>query len=245
MDICLRFNYGLPQKTGSNMGTLLSLGYYAATLAFLGGILSRFLILWKAYRSMGPVMTSGPKMTPAAFIKAAGDMVFLGRLLKVHDVLWAGEWIFHWSLVLVVLRHLRYFFNPVPGWIAFIQPAGIIAGCVLPLALIYILTVKLVIEKGYAPSYNFFLLALILLTGATGILLRTASRTDITQVKIFVLGILSFRPEAAPGGLLFIVHYMLVLLLVLYLPSHIFTAPFVMLDAREREEELKRLIHEE
>lgn len=226
------------------MGTLLALGYYAATLAFLYGVLSRFLLLWRAFRSPGPAGRPLTKTTPSAFIKAAGDVLFLGRLLRANDVLWAGEWLFHASFVLVALRHMRFLFEPVPGWIAFIQPAGIVAGYVLPFTLLYILAAKLCTERRYASSYNFFLLALIFLISVTGILLRTAFRTDSTQVKIFILGALGFRPEAAPADFLFLAHYLLVLVLVFYLPSHIFTAPFVMLDAREREEELKRLIHE-
>ncbi|HEX8948928.1 MAG TPA: hypothetical protein VF790_08215 [Dissulfurispiraceae bacterium] len=229
------------------MGLLLALGYYIVTLVFLGEASNRLLNLWKVYRTLGAAAKAASAVSVKAIGKAFGDMLILSRLMKTNDALWLGEWLFHCSFVLVGLRHLRYFLDPVPGWIAFLQPAGIVAGYLLPVALAYILTMKLAVERKYFSSYNFFLLALLISIGLTGILLRTVFRTDVEAVKLFMIGIFRLSPAAAPGGpggLLFIVHYLLVLVLVLYLPTHIFTAPFVMIDARDREEELKRLIHD-
>ncbi len=231
------------------MGILLAGGFYFAVLVFLGGGVSRFLILWKTYGLDKAVPVRGAKSSPGTqaktICKALGDTFFFARLIRTNDVLWPGEWIFHVSFVLVVLRHARFFLAPVPGCIAFLQPAGIIAGYVLPFALIYILVVKLIIEKRYFSTYNFFLLSLIFSASLTGILMRTLLKTDSAAAKVFILGLLGFRLQAAPGGGLFAAHFMLVLALVLYLPSHLFTAPFTLLEARAREEELKRIIHEE
>lgn len=178
-------------------------------------------------------------------MKGIGDIVFLTRLLKANDVLWIGEWLFHVSFFFVTVRHLRYFLEPVPACIAFLQTAGIIAGYLLPFTLLYILVVKLVLERAYVSSYNFFLLCLIFLLSATGLAMKLFLRVDIVAVKFFVQGFLRFSPEAAPGSLLFAAHVLLSLLLLLYLPTHLFTAPFTMLDAREREDGLRALLHEE
>ena len=45
------------------------------------------------------------------------DVVFLGRVFVVNPALWFGEWVFHASFLLVLLRHLRYFLDPVPAWV--------------------------------------------------------------------------------------------------------------------------------
>ena len=224
------------------MSVLLALSTYAVLGIFLFLLVGRLLTIGKAARTVRGY-TSPPPFTPRLALAFAGDILFLWRLLKTNDLLWIGEWIFHWTFLLVVLRHLVFFLNPVPGWVAFLQPSGIFAGYLLPLSLIYVLSVKLSREKGYFPSYNFFLLILLLFLSVTGILLRTIFRSDLVAVKGFVLGIVGLSPHPVPLSFFFAAHFSLVLVFILYVPTHIFAAPFVMLDARQREEELTRLMH--
>ena len=227
-----------------SMGILLALSTYIVLGIFFILLFNRLLTLWKAARTVRGYAPS-PPLTPRLVMKIGGDILFLSRLLKTNDLLWIGEWLFHCTFVLVVLRHLVFFLSPVPGWVAFLQPFGIFAGYLLPLSLIYILTVKLSREEGYFPSYNFFLLILLLLLSVTGILLRTVFKADLVAVKGFVLGILGLSPHSVPLHFLFVMHFSLVLVFILYVPTHILAAPLVMLDATLREEELKRLMHGE
>lgn len=226
------------------MGILLTLSTYAAMGTFLVLLCGKVLMVWRAKRAVSEYAPSAP-FSPRLVLKTAGDILFLSRLLGTNDLLWVGEWLFHCTFLLVVLRHLVYFLEPVPGWVAFLQPFGVVAGYLLPLSLIYILSIKLSSEKGYFPSYNFFLLILILLLSVTGLLLRTAFKADLVAIKGFVLGIMGLSPQSVLLPLLFIVHFSLVLVLILSLPTHVVAAPLVMLDARQREEKLKRLVHGE
>jgi hypothetical protein len=68
---------------------------------------------------------------------------------------------------------------------------------------------------------------------------------NLVDVKYFVLGLLSLVPAPLPAGVLFPLHLVLVLVLVALVPSHIVTAPLVMLEARRRELGLPQVIHEE
>ncbi|MFO0751712.1 MAG: hypothetical protein U0411_00120 [Thermodesulfovibrionales bacterium] len=224
------------------VGIVLSFGYYLVMALFLGSYVWRALVWMKDERSRAAVHRG--RMSPLVFLKAAGDIISLRRLLMVNDVLWIGELAFHASFVLIVLRHLRYFLEPVPGWVEAIQPLGILAGYVFPLALGYILVRKLLIEKmKYISPYNLFLLSLLVLLGVTGLLLKTVFRTDVAAVKAFALGIVTFRPAAAPDSILFIIHFVLFLVLVAYLPTHVFAAPLSILDARQREKGFRGVIH--
>lgn len=191
--------------------------------------------------ALAPVRT-----TPRTIIRAAGDILFLRRLLNVNDCLWLGEWVFHVSFVFVVLRHARYFVNPVPRWIWELQVPGIIAGYVLPLSLTYILVMKMFIEKKqYVSSYNLFLVLMLLVLSASGLLMFTSYPTDIIAAKDFAMGVVTFIPAALPHGMLFSLHVIIFLLLAAYLPAHVFSAPLVMLDARRREEGLDMVMHED
>jgi len=226
------------------MAILLSLSTYAVLGIFFVQVCGRLITIWNATKTAREYASS-PPFTPRLILTVVGDILFLSRLLRTNDLLWIGEWLFHCTFLLVVLRHLVFFLNPVPGWVAFLQPFGIFAGYLLPFSLIYILSIKLSREEGYSPSYNFFLLILLLLLSVIGILMRAVFKPDLVAVKGFVLGILCLRPEAVQLHFLFIVHFCLTLVLILYVPTHIFAAPLVMLDARQRDEELKRLMHGE
>ncbi|HXW68016.1 MAG TPA: hypothetical protein VEJ88_00285 [Dissulfurispiraceae bacterium] len=230
------------------MGIILSIGAYLTLAVFNAAVLVKTAILWKAAgSSVAGRVSAAAAMRPSCrtALKTTGDIIFFTRLLKTNDVLWSGEWLFHCSFLFVVLRHLRYVMNPVPRCVILVQPAGIIAGYLLPAALLYILAVKLAAGRSYAPLYNLFLIILLLLLSATGLLMRTAARADIVGVKVFILGLVHFNPQALPGSFLFTLHFILFLLLVLYLPTHVVAAPLIMLEAREREEELKQIMHSE
>ena len=117
------------------MAKLLIPAAYAVYAAFWIRFLMHGLIWWRATRTLLP---SGPVWTGSR-IKAGAmtllDMAFLGRVFVVNPSLWFGEWVFHASFLLVILRHLRFFLNPVPGWVWAVQTPGLIAGYILPLSL--------------------------------------------------------------------------------------------------------------
>src|SRR5208337_855818 len=130
-------------------GTILSVSAYLTLAAFSATVFLKTATLWKA-ADRTPAGRGKPGAVSRAscpvVLKWAGDIFFFTRLLKTNDVLWLGEWLFHCSFLFVVMRHLRYVLNPVPGCVVLAQQAGIIAGYLLPAALLYILAVKLAVE---------------------------------------------------------------------------------------------------
>ena len=138
----------------------------------------------------------------------------------------------------------RYFLDPVPAWVWSVQAPGLIAGYILPFSLAYILFVRLLGKhQKYASPGNFFLLTLVLMISSIGVLMHLY-KPNLVDVKLFILGIISFSPKPAPESVLFLVHFALVLVLVLLLPTHIFSAPLVMLKARKREQALHLIMHD-
>ena len=127
------------------IGVMLAMGYYLSIMTFCGNYIAKGMV-WLKSESSSTVDFRG-----GISLKVIGtslcDILMFRRLLKANDVLWFGEWVFHFSFLIVILRHLRYFLNPVPEWIWSLQPLGIIAGYVLPIAIIYIAIMKVCIEK--------------------------------------------------------------------------------------------------
>lgn len=226
------------------MGTLLTFITYIACVVFLGRFLLHVLSWIKAVKQ--PAVEAISKKVSAGMIaEMLLDIFFFRRLVRTNKILWAASWTFHISLILVVLRHLRYFMYPVPGFVILMQTIGIAAGYVLPVSLLIILIIRATGNRDrYISFYNFFLLTMLLLTGLTGILLKLFYRTSLLDIKAFMMGIVTFHPDTVPYSLLFIVHYILVLILIPCLPFHLIAAPVITVEARKRERELGLVMHE-
>ena len=227
------------------MGKFLIVAAYAVYAAFWLRFLGHALVWRKASQRLEALGAPLARWSVKGCALAVLDVVLLGRVFIVNPALWIGEWVFHASFLLVVLRHLRFFLDPVPDWVWWMQTPGLIAGYVLPFALLYILVIRLLtkLEKYAAPA-NLFLLGLVLAISSIGVVMHGLFKPDLVDVKLFIFGIAHFAPAAAPGSVLFLLHFCLVLVLVLFLPTHIFTAPLVMLEARKREQALRLVIHE-
>ena len=226
------------------LGVVLATCTYIAYSVFIWKIVMRFLTLRKTSTRFNGSTVS--ETFPLAALKTIGDIVFFPRLFRVNPRLWFGEFLFHITFSLVVLRHLKYVLNPVPGWVSAMQFPGLCAGYLLPLSLLFILVTKIGIErKEYVPSYNFFLLGLLFLISTTGLLMKTVIRLDLSGIKYFMLNVFRFVPGAPSDNSVFVLHYLTALILLACLPTHIFAAPFTIMEARKREERLRLLMHEQ
>ncbi len=227
------------------MGRLLILAAYGVYAAFWVRFFWHALVWWRVARRLRETAAPNARPQVQVCLRTAVDVVFFGRLLTVNPALWVGEWVFHAAFLLVILRHLRFFLNPVPEWVWSIQTPGLIAGYILPCALVYVLVVRLFTrrEKYAAPS-NMFLLLLVLLISLIGLCMHTWFTPNLVDVKLFALGIVALHPAEFPDSVPFMLHFGLVLILIPLLPTHIFTAPLVMLEARKRERALHLVMHE-
>jgi nitrate reductase gamma subunit len=228
------------------MGTFLTFITYIVCIIFLGRFILNAISWIKGVRHDPSIPVFTKKISPVTIAETVLDIFFFRRLFKTNKLLWVGSWAFHVSFLLVILRHMRYFMYPVPGFIVSMQDAGIYAGYMLPLSLLLILFIRITGDKArYVSLYNFFLLVLLLLTSLTGVLLKTFYSTNLVEIKAFVLGISTFSPTPLPDSMLFIIHFILLLLLVPFLPFHVITAPVITIEARRRDEGLDMVLHEE
>ena len=153
--------------------------------------------------------------------------LLLRRLFVVNPALWFGEWVFHATLALVLLRHLRYFTapGPGPGSAGRRRPGGSPASC-CRLALLYVLAVRLLAgREQFSSRANLLLLLDVLGDRRHRPAAGTRHRVDLVQVKLYALGTVTFHPAPPPADWLLATHLALVLALLLYVPSHVFTAP--------------------
>ncbi|MGD8439792.1 MAG: sulfate reduction electron transfer complex DsrMKJOP subunit DsrM, partial [Holophagae bacterium] len=114
--------------------------------------------------------------------------------------LWAAAMAFHWSMLIIILRHFRFFVEPVPRWVLALQsidgffqvglPIVYVTSIVFVVALGYLLLRRLVDPKVKYISLptDYFALYLLLGIGLSGILMRHLEKVDIVQVKAAIAG---------------------------------------------------------
>jgi nitrate reductase gamma subunit len=152
-------------------------------------------------------------------------------ILGESKVLWLGALAFHWSLLLILLRHLRLFLEPVPGWInglekldGFFQvdaPQIYVSDVILMAALTYLLVRRFrdPMVRYISLFADYFALFLLLGIAVTGVLMRYFVRVDILSVKQLVLSLAAFHPlNLGTLSPLFLAHLLLVCILGAYLP---------------------------
>jgi nitrate reductase gamma subunit len=155
-----------------------------------------------------------------------------GRL--VYDgnrLLWLAGLLFHWSLLIILMRHLRFFIEPVPACVLWLEkldglfevalPALLATDVLILAALTYLFFRRVVSPqiRYISLSTDYFALLLIGAVAVTGVLVRHVYKVDIMEIKRLVLGMVSFHPYVPKGlGLVFYTHLFLVSILFAYFP---------------------------
>jgi len=148
-----------------------------------------------------------------------------------NKYLWAGALAFHWSFLIIFLRHYRFFAEPVPGFVLYLQsldglfqvglPVLYLTNIIIVAALIYLWGRRLFsaqIRYISLPADHFPLL-LLLAVVFSGVWMRYFGKVDIISVKELAMGLVSFRPVVPEGiGVAFFIHLFLISVLFAYFP---------------------------
>lgn len=155
-----------------------------------------------------------------------------GRLiLKDSRFLWLGALSFHWALLVVLLRHLRFFIEPVPVFVNVLEradsyfqvgaPRLYLSDSILLGTLAYLIVRRFrdPVLRFISLFADYFALFLLLGIAVSGMLMRYFARIDILGVKQFALNLAALRPATSQAlSPLFHVHILLVCTLAAYLP---------------------------
>jgi len=205
------------------LSSLFNLLAYLTALIFIVGFLSKVVIYFKTPSPLKIPTTPAPKNSLGVVLRMIPEVLFFRSLLKggtAEKILWFGGWTFHVCFILIVLRHLRFFTYPVPEWIMSFQQIGIWAGLIFPIALLILIARRFLNSRFIVISLfqDYFILFLIIGIGLTGLLLKYFIRTNLIDVKAFILGLFTLSPATVPSSPLFLIHFGLVMLLLIYFP---------------------------
>ncbi len=150
---------------------------------------------------------------------------------KWEKWLWLAGLAFHWSFFIVLIRHLRFFTDPVPSFLRIIEgldgflqigvPRLLMTGVILLGAVTYLLLRRFYIPQVRYISLpaDYFPLFLIIGIASTGILMRYFTKVHIVGVKELTMGLVTLNPVIPEGvGTIFFIHLFLVSTLFAYFP---------------------------
>jgi nitrate reductase gamma subunit len=210
----------------------LSLAYaalfYAATVVFVGGLVLKIRQYARTPAPLKIPTTPAPTSTGGVALRLTREVVFFESLFKSSKWTWIFGWTFHAALLLVLLRHVRYFQEPVWTPIVFVQFFGTYAGFAMVAGLAGLWARRVMVDRVRyisTPSDHLHL-ALLLAIGLSGLAMRFVAHTDIVAVKAFMLGLMRFDIQPLPADPLLLLHLTLVAGLMLVFPiSKLLHAP--------------------
>jgi nitrate reductase gamma subunit len=204
--------------------------FYVATLVLVGGLAYRIRVFARTPAPLLIPTTPAPTTQAGVVARMFREVVFFESLFKSNLWIWAFGWMFHMGLALVLIRHLRYFTEPVWSWVAIAQPFGMYAGFAMAAGLGGLWARRFLVERirYISTPSDHLMLALLLGIAATGLGMKFVMHTDIIAVKTFFLGLMMFDIQPLPAHPGLYIHLFLVALLMIVFPiSKLLHAPGV------------------
>jgi nitrate reductase gamma subunit len=145
--------------------------------------------------------------------------------------LWLGGIAFHYAFLTILVRHIRFFVEPIPypvellssvdGFFQILIPTIFLTDIVLLAAATF-----LFLRRAFTPQLryislaaDFFPLLLILGIAISGVLMRNVWKVDLLMVKQLAMGLFTLHPSVPQGiNSIFYVHLFLVSVLLMYFP---------------------------
>jgi len=202
--------------------------FYFATLVLLAGLANKILQYARTPAPLKIPTTPAPVTQTGVVFRLVREVVLFESLFKGNKWTWIFGWIFHFGLLLVTLRHLRYFMDPVWLPIQLIQPFGIYGGMAMVVGLAGLWSRRFLVDRVRyitGPS-DHLILALLIGIGLTGLGMSFVIHVDVISVKQFFQGLMRFHIQPLPADPLLLLHLLLVVILMIVFPfSKLLHAP--------------------
>jgi nitrate reductase gamma subunit len=212
------------------MSVLFAILFYAATAILVVGLIVRIRKYIKTPAPLKIPTTPAPTTNAGVAFRMFKEVTIFESLFKSSKWTWLFGWLFHFGLFLVLLRHLRYFIDPVWWWVQLLQPLGKYAAFMMLVGLGGLLVRRIFVDRVRyisAPS-DYLMLLLIIAIGATGALMTFVTHTDIVTLKSYLMGLMVFDVRPLPNDPILLIHLALVIVLMAIFPiSKLLHAPGV------------------
>jgi nitrate reductase gamma subunit len=204
--------------------------FYAATGILVLGVARKCWVYARTPQPLKIPIPPAPTTRGGVVLRMLAEVTLFRSLYRANKWIWLFGWTFHVALAAVLLRHLRYFTEPVWFWVELIQPVGLYAAFAMLAGLAGLWARRFLVDRVRyisSPS-DHLMLALLVAIGASGLAMKYVARTDIVALKAFFLGLMAFDWQPLPADPALLVHLALVAVLMIVFPvSKLLHAPGV------------------
>ena len=214
----------------SALTVVYALLFYVAAATLVGGVAWKCWVYARTPQPLKIPIPPAPSTRGGVALRMLVEVTLFRALFRSNKWIWLFGWLFHVALLLVLLRHLRYFTEPVWWWVDLVQPFGIYAGFAMLAGLAGLWARRVLVDRVRyisSPS-DHLMLALLVAIAASGLAMKYVAHTDIVALKAFFLGLMVFDWQELPADPLLLVHLALVAVLLIVFPlSKLLHAPGV------------------
>lgn len=197
---------------------------YNPTLKLIPAPKSTINVWTRQYR---PTIELFPDRTRSKFVRAWRDvkglLLFIG-LFRRDKLLWFGSWLFHVSLTILLLLHLKWIL-PIASWVdgEILRAVGRSAGWLLLASAMSLLVRRLLVTRvrQITSIADYIAELLFALAVATG-LVAVYDRPDAEIMHRYLRSIIAFSPITKDIPLSIVIHLLIVQALLVVMPfSHL------------------------
>jgi nitrate reductase gamma subunit len=195
--------------------------FYISLFIFILGMARKIRQFWITPVPLKIPIAPTPLTQTGAIFKMIREVTLFESLFRSNKWIWLFGFLFHFGLLLVLVRHLRYFIpGDLPEIFLLIQPfkyaafAMIIGLGGLLVRRIFVPRIRYI----SAPSDYLMLLMLITIGVSGAIMTFTSNHTDVVMVKDFASGLVVFDWTNLPTEINFLLHLFLVFVLLAIFP---------------------------
>lgn len=206
----------------SAVTVIYALMFYAATVILVAGLVYKIAVYARTPQPLKIPTTPAPMTRAGVAWRMTKEVTVFASLFKSNKWIWLFGWMFHAALLLVLLRHLRYFTEPVWTWVALLQPFGKYAAFAMLAGLLGLWARRIVVDRvRYITSLSdHLMLLLLIMIGASGTAMKfiDSAHTDIVALKAFILGLMRFDWQPLNSDPVLLIHLGLVIVLMIIFP---------------------------
>lgn len=212
----------------NTLGIVYAVLLVLATVVLVVGVARKVAQYARTPAPLKIALTPAPTHATGVAWRLGREVFFFESLFRSSKWTWLFGWTFHVALFLVLMRHLRYFQQPVWGVVELVQPLGTYAAFAMVAGLCGLWARRFLVDRVRyisTPS-DHLMLALLLAIGVSGLVMRFVTHTDVVGVKTFVQALMHGSIAALPSDAALLIHLALVALLMAIFPiSKLLHAP--------------------
>jgi nitrate reductase gamma subunit len=208
---------------------ILGLLPYVTVLVFVIAMVYRIRVWIKTPQPGAMTLFPAPKGSAATFWGVIKESLLFPGLFKGDKLLWVFAWLFHATLALIVIGHVRVFADFPRLWAALGIDAdrmsavsGGAAGLIIMVFAILLLVRRFTIGRVREITNFADILALLLVVAilVTGNAMRFGEHFDLETTRLYFAQMATFSLSASslPASSMFTLHFLLAQVLIMFIP---------------------------